>query len=95
MGPDEIRAATAAARSVTDDRPSLEFRRLRHPVQDYRGPYTIEHARMMSVIYRWRAQSVAPLAGASPATAAEFAAWRKAASQQGLADVQRHWRLGS
>jgi spermidine synthase len=95
MGPDEIRAATALIRPVTDDRPSLEFRRPRHPVQDYRGPYTIEHARMMSVIYRWRAQSAAPLTGATPATAAEFAAWRKAASYRGLADVQRYWGPGT
>ncbi len=95
MGPDEIRAATSTMRPVTDDRPSLEFHRFRHPMQEYRGPYNVEHARMMSVIYRWRAESTAPLTGATPGHAAEIAAWRRLASQQGLADVRRYWKLGS
>jgi spermidine synthase len=93
LGPDEIRALTSSERPVTDDRPSLEFHRLRHPVPEFRGPYDLEHARTMSVIWRGRADSMAPLAGAAPPLVAEIAAWRKLASQKSLADVQRSWKL--
>ncbi len=78
---------------MTDDRPSLEFHPLRHPVPEFRGPYDLEHARTMVVIWRARADSVAPLVGAEPALVAEIAAWRKATSQKSLADVQRSWNL--
>jgi len=93
LGPGEIRAVTASERPVTDDRPSLEFHPLRHPVPEFRGPYDLEHARTMVVIWRARADSVAPLVGAEPALVAEIAAWRKATSQKSLADVQRSWNL--
>jgi spermidine synthase len=95
LGPDEIRAVTSAERPVTDDRPSLEFHAIRHPLQEFHGPYNVEHARTMRVIWRARADSTAPLAGAPRDLAAEVAAWRKLASQRGLADIQRYWRLGS
>jgi spermidine synthase len=93
LGPAEIRALTSSERAVTDDRPSLEFHPLRHPVPEFHGPYDLEHARTMVVIWRGRAASVPPLAGAAPALVAELAAWRRAASQQSLADVQRYWKL--
>jgi spermidine synthase len=95
MGPAEIRAATSAPRPVTDDQPSLEFDRFRHPLQEYRGPFNLEQARMMSVVYRWRADSSAPLTGATSRDAEDIAAWRKLASQRGLTDVQRYWGLSS
>lgn len=94
MGPNAIRAATSAISPVTDDRPSLEFHEFHHPFPEYRGPFNREQARMMRVIYRWRADSPAPLMGASPSDAAELAAWRKEASQQGLAETERHWGRG-
>jgi len=93
LGPGEIRAVTSSERAVTDDRPSLEYHPLRHPVPESRGPYDLEHARMMAVIWRGRADSLAPLAGAAPPLVAELAAWRKLASQKSLADVQRYWKL--
>jgi len=93
LGPGEIRALTSSERVVTDDRPSLEYHPLRHPVPEFRGPYDLEHARTMAVIWRGRADSVAPLEGAEPALVAEIAAWRKAASEKSLADVQRYWKL--
>lgn len=95
MGPDEIRAATSAMRPVTDDRPSLEFHRFRHPVQEYRGPYNMEQARMMSVIHRWRAGSPAPFVGATSSQVEEVAAWRRRASEHGQAELRRLWGLGS
>jgi len=91
MGPDEIREATSAAALVTDDRPSLEFHRLRHPLQEYRGPFNLEQARMMSAIHRRRGDHPAPLAGASPGEVAEVAAWRRLDSERGLADLYRWW----
>jgi spermidine synthase len=94
LGPDEIRAATSSERPVTDDRPSLEFHPFRHPMQEYRGPYNVEQARMMNVIWRWRADSTVPLAGATPDHAAELAQWRKVASRRSLDDMQRYWKLG-
>lgn len=93
MGPDEIRAVTSTMRPVTDDRPALEFHRFRHPVQEYRGPYNREQARIMSIIYRWRASSPAPLAGATSSQVEEIAAWRRLASQHGLAELRRSWGL--
>jgi len=93
LGPGEIRAVTSSERAVTDDRPSLEYHPLRHPAPEFHGPYDLEHARTMVVIWRGRADSVAPLEGAQPALVAEIAAWRKTASQKSLADVQRYWKL--
>ncbi|HEU5322091.1 MAG TPA: fused MFS/spermidine synthase [Methylomirabilota bacterium] len=94
MGPDEIRAATSAARPVTDDRPSLEFHRLRHPLQEYRGPFNLEQARMMRVIYRRPVDHTAPLLGAVPGEAEAIADWGTRERQRALADVQRYWGLG-
>jgi hypothetical protein len=93
LGPREIRTVTSSERAVTDDRPSLEYHPIRHPVPEFRGPYDLEHARTMVVIWRGRADSAAPLAGAAPPLVAELAAWRKEASQKSLADVQRYWKL--
>jgi predicted membrane-bound spermidine synthase len=93
MGPDEIRAATSTVRPVTDDHPSLEFHRFRHPLQEYRGPFNLEQARMMSIIYRQPTDQVVPVAGATAAQVAALAAWRKMENQRGLADVER-WGLG-
>ncbi len=93
LGPGEIRAVTSSERAVTDDRPSLEYHPLRHPAPEFHGPYDLEHARTMVVIWRGRADSVAPLEGAQPALVAEIAAWRKTASQKSLADLQRYWKL--
>jgi spermidine synthase len=93
LGPAEIRAVTSSERPVTDDRPSLEFHPLRHPAPEFRGPYDLEHARMMAVIWRGRADSAAPLVGAAPPLVAELATWRKMESQKSLVDVQRHWKL--
>jgi hypothetical protein len=50
---------------------------------------------MMDLIWRARADSEVPLASPPPALVAEIADWRRAASRQGLADIQRHWKLGS
>jgi spermidine synthase len=94
IGPDEVRAATSAVAPVTDDRPSLEFHQFRHPLQQYRGPFNEEQARMMRVIYRWRADSDAPLSGATPSQAAKIASWRIQASKQGLADIRAQWGPG-
>jgi spermidine synthase len=95
LGPDEIRAVTAKMRAVTDDHPSLEFHRFRHVVQEYHGgPFNLEQARMMSVIYRQSADHMAPLTGATPSQAEEIAAWRKLDNQRGLADIQRYWGSG-
>ena len=95
LGPDEIRAMTSSERPVTDDRPSVEFHRVRHPLEEFHGPYNEGQARMMSAIWRWEANSVSPLVDAPPQLVAELAEWRKLASQQGLAVVRRYWRLGS
>jgi hypothetical protein len=95
MGPEEIRAATATVPPVTDNWPSLEFHRFRHPLQEYRGPFNLEQARTMHVIYQQRARLEAPLMGALPGQAEDIAAWRKLASQQGLADVRRYWGIAN
>jgi spermidine synthase len=93
LGPAEIRALTSADRAVTDDRPSLEFHSLRrHPVPEFHGPYDLEHARTMVMIWRGRAGSSVPLAGATPELAAELDAWRKQASEKSLAGLQRYWK---
>ncbi len=94
MGPDEIRAVTAASRVVTDDRPSLEFHALRHPLQEYRGPFNLDHARMLSLVYRERAGHTVPLTRATASDVAKIAAWQELASRRGLADMQRYWGLG-
>jgi spermidine synthase len=93
MGPDEIRAVTSSTRTVTDDRPSLEFHALRHPMQMYHGPFNLEHARMLALIYRERAGHTAPLLHATPEAAAELAAWQRAASRRGLAEMHRLWGI--
>ena len=95
LGPDEIRAATAKVRAVTDDHPSLEFHRFRHPTQEYRGPFNLDQARMMSVIYRQSADHTAPLTGATPSQTEEIETSRKLDNQRGLADVQRYWGPGN
>jgi predicted membrane-bound spermidine synthase len=95
LSPDEIRALTSSERPVTDDRPSLEFHRLRHPLQEFHGAYNEGHARTMRLIWRSNADSVPPVVDASPAQVAELAEARKLASRQGLADLQRYWKLGS
>ncbi|MBI3638011.1 MAG: hypothetical protein HY216_17585, partial [Candidatus Rokubacteria bacterium] len=93
LGPDEIRAATSAIRAVTDDDPSLEFHRFRHPNQEFRGPYNLEHARMMSIIYRRLGEGGAPLTRATAGETEEIATWRQQKSQRGLGDVRRYWGL--
>jgi predicted membrane-bound spermidine synthase len=95
LSPDEIRALTSAERPVTDDRPSLEFHRFRHPLQEFHGPYNEGHARMMRLVWRSNADSVPPVVDAAPPQVAELAESRKLASRQGLADLQRYWKLGS
>ena len=93
LGPAEIRAVTSSARPVTDDRPSLEFHALDHVLAEFHGPYTLEQARTMAVIWRARADSAAPLADAASPLAADLAAWRKLSSQTSLANVQRYWKV--
>lgn len=94
LGPDEIRAVTSSATAVTDDRPSLEFHRPRHVLEEFHGPYTVEQARMMDVIWRLRGDSMAPLADAPPSLAAEIAELRRVTSRQGLADIRRYLKVG-
>lgn len=95
LGPDQIRAMTSTIRPVTDDDPSLEFHRFRHPNQEFRGLYNLGQARMMNLVYRRLAEAPAPLTGATAREVEEIAAWRTLKSQDGLADVQHSWGLGS
>jgi spermidine synthase len=94
MGPNEIRAATLGVSPVTDDQPSLEFHRFRHPLQEYRGPFNLEQARMMRIVYREPVDETSLLQGATPQEAEAVAAWWRRESRRVLADVQRHWGLG-
>jgi hypothetical protein len=93
LGPAEIRAVTSSARPVTDDRPSLEFHALEQVLAEFHGPYTLEQARTMAVIWRARADSAAPLVDAASPPAADLTAWRKLSSQTSLANVQRYWKV--
>lgn len=66
LGPAGVRAMTAGAAAVTDDRPSLEFHEPRHrTVVRVGGGYQREEARALEIAYRLRGEEPLPLANAA------------------------------
>jgi len=91
VGPEQVRLATEHAGIISDDRPSLEFHEPRHPVLEFRGPYTLDQARVLEVLLQLRLRSAAPLGGASPELAAACARQRVVQSHRTLGDTYFFW----
>jgi hypothetical protein len=94
LGPDTVRFITQHARPITDDRPALEFHRVRAPHAEYRGPFSRETAHTMALIYRFRAETTAPVRGTSRQVEAEVAAARRVVSHLVLGQLYGNWGVG-
>lgn len=91
LGPETIRAATAAAASITDDRPSLEFHSPGPLLHVYRGGLTLDQARATELIHRLRLGDAVPLVNATAAEAAAISGSRRLESHVALARLYVQW----
>lgn len=89
LGPDAVRRVTAAAPSVTDDRPWIEFEALRHRLRPQHGRFRLEQARVLQFLFAARLLDPVALSGASPAEAAAVAERRGVSSLLMLGDLAR------